>query len=155
MGFLDEVNDRDNPYDGSYLVKVTDASVARTKGGENAKLPEGCKMYKVTYSILEPEECVGMEVVDRFAVGRKGDLDAKNIETWKDRENYAAKSLKRFLKGAQAPLLDDIDQAVLNTVGHELMIRVKNKESGGFVNCNVSRYGQIGSFAPVITENIT
>ena len=156
MSFMDEVNLRDVPPEGQFLVeiKLPEAGfIVEAKG--KGKLDEGVKGYKLQFVILEPAEVEDLVFFQSYYVGTNDDHKADDLATWKGAKNFGAKSLIKLLKAAQVALPstpDETDDAVRRLAGQRLMVKTKNKESDGYENVNINKYEMIGGLAPQITD---
>ena len=115
----DDIPDTGMVPDGAYLIQVIEVGEGATKGGEDAKLPAGCKMYRAVHWVVEPSQFAAMQLYDNFAVGTAEDPEAEDPETWKT--SVAARLFKQLFKKAGVPFGSDLDEMRTMVAGQQLI----------------------------------
>lgn len=137
---------------GVYAVSVRKAKLTYTQ----AK-PER-RMAAAEYRITGPEEsgCVGQVLFDNFVLGTDDDPEADKQETWVT--SIGIGSLKRYFTavGQDADTIEDVEDALDESVGAELLVRVVQKADRSDpknVRNNVTRYYAVGDVVAELDEN--
>lgn len=97
--------------------------IERTKVAKESSKLKGARMYVVTFSLVEPKGCKGLEVRDWIIVGTVDDLPAKRPETWNRSEGGPGR-LKRLLTRSGTPLSDDDEEWMDAAEGREVVAPV-------------------------------
>jgi hypothetical protein len=97
--------------------------IERTKVAKETSKLKGARMYVVTFSVVEPKSCKGLEVRDWIIVGTVDDLPAKRPETWNRSEGGPGR-LKRLLTRSGTPLSDDDEEWMDAAEGREVVAPV-------------------------------
>ena len=90
--------------------------------------PPARLMYKAMYRVAEGA-FKGSVLFDNFAIGTPEDPNAKEQATWNT--SRAARRLRRLLRGAQVPIVEDVDEMVAVAVGQQFQAVVTVKKDDG------------------------
>lgn len=153
QSFFDETEESRGFIPSLTGAKLRIEEIERTKTGENAATP-GCRMYVVTFSVVEPTKFKGLQVRKWFVIGTADDKKGEKAETWAAGAEKGPGQLKRLLVRADVPLSKDDEEWMEAAEGKIVVASVidKGEEASGPRNALGKFYRETDSDCPEIGE---